>query len=219
MPVRSFYPPTKSRYLFVTQDTETTSTPAPTAPIGVVSLLLRPRQTLSAFSTADHIPFTAMWSLISAAGIVFYTLLTIYPRAGFGFQDALITLALLSPFGGMVVFRLAGWILSKSGRFFGGKASPRLCQGALSAGLLPLGCSLIISLPLFFLYPDQPIRELEIAPIIALAQMIGTLWSLVNVVKAVSVIHQLKTLHAVVALLGMMGFMFATYNILSLFLK
>ena len=198
--------------------TETSENSQPPS-IKLFGLLLRPRQTLTPFAGGEHIPFTALWSVISAAGIIFYLLLPIYPRAGFEYADFLVTLALLSPFVGLIALRIAGWILSKSGRFFGGKANTRLCHGALAAGLLPIGVSLVISLPIFVIHPNQPVREMDLGFFVAISQLIGTVWGLTSVVKAVSAIHQIKALHAVVALLGMTGFMFAMVNLLSIFLS
>ena len=100
--------------------------------LSLPGLIFGVQKSLTPFTTAQHIPFTALWSVISAAGIIFYLLLPIYPRAGFEYIDFLVTLALLSPFVGLIALRLAGWILAKSGRFFGGKANTRLCHGALA---------------------------------------------------------------------------------------
>lgn len=155
-----------------------------------------------------------MWAVLSAAGIVFYAMLPVYPRPGFAFNDFLATLGLLSPIIGLIVFRVAAWVLSKSGKFFGGKANTRLCHGAIALGLLPIGSSLLVALPLFLLYPND--RLSEVIPVIAIAQLVGTFWSLINIVNAASVVHQIKRFQAGVALMGMIGFMYAAFNLFSL---
>ena len=197
--------------------TDTENQDLPPAPsVSFLGLLLRPRQTLLPAVAAEYVPFTAIWSVISAAGIIFYLMLPIYPRVGFEFADFLATLALLSPFVGLIALRLAAWILSKSGRFFGGKANTRLCHGALSVGLLPVGVSLLISLPIFVMFPNDQLAQM--LPAIGMAHLVATVWAITNLIKAVSTVHQIKALHAVVALLGMVGFMFATFNIVSMVL-
>ena len=192
-------------------------TPLPDFPkIGLLRLLLKPGRTLAPFAQAEHVPFTALWSVLSAFGIVFYSLLPIYPREGFVFNDFLATLVLLSPFIGLIALRMAAWVLAKSGRFFRGKGNTRLCQAALGAGLLPLGTSLIITLPIFLMFPNETFT-VEIKQMIGLPHMIASLWSLVNVLNAVSAVHQISKLHAGVALMGMIGFLFAVFNIISVF--
>ncbi|MGB0371182.1 MAG: hypothetical protein ACPGN3_07490 [Opitutales bacterium] len=184
--------------------------------VSLLGALLRPRQTLEPCLAHQYIPFTAMWAVLSAAGMAFYTMLPIYPRPDFEFNDFLATLGLLSPLIGLIVLRMAAWVLAKSGKFFGGKANTRLCHGALAVGLLPIGCSLFISLPLFILYPNE--RLMEVVGFLGLAQVIGTIWSLVNVVNAVAVVHQIKSFHAGVALMGMIGFMYAVLRLLGMFM-
>ncbi|MEM7672132.1 MAG: hypothetical protein AAF212_02210 [Verrucomicrobiota bacterium] len=186
----------------------------PLVQVSLLKGLLSPRRTLEPCITIGYIPFTAMWAVLSAAGIVFYAMLPVYPRPGFAFNDFLATLGLLSPIIGLIVFRVAAWVLSKSGKFFGGKANTRLCHGAIALGLLPIGSSLLVALPLFLLYPND--RLSEVIPVIAIAQLVGTFWSLINIVNAASVVHQIKRFQAGVALMGMIGFMYAAFNLFSL---
>lgn len=193
----------------------TDKTPSESAKFpSLFALLIRPQSALAPWAQAEHIPLNALWSVISAAGIIFYVMLPMYPRADFEFSDFLASLALLAPFVGLIVLRLAAFILSKAGGFFGGKANTRICHGALSVGLLPVGVSLIISLPIFLLHPDGNLDSMK--PFIGITQTVTTFWSLANTVKSVALIHQLSQLHAAVSLLGMIGFLYAAFNVLGM---
>ena len=114
---------------------------------------------------------------------------------------------------GLLGFRLCGWVLSKSGKFFGGNASATLCHGALAVGLLPLGVTLLVSLPVFILAPSDSIAGW--IPMFALMQMLGTIGSAINTVQAVSGVMRVSKLHAVVSLMGMFGFIYAVFYLLQ----
>ena len=168
---------------------------------------------METLGSSTHVPFTPMWSVLAAAGIVFYLILSVYPQEGFGFSDALATLGLVSPAVGLLGFRLCGWVLSKSGKFFGGNASATLCHGALAVGLLPLGVTLLVSLPVFILAPSDSIAGW--IPMFALMQMLGTIGSAINTVQAVSGVMRVSKLHAVVSVMGMFGFIYAVFYLLQ----